>query len=176
MKSKTKSISIAALIAAMYIILTFLVAPIAFGPIQFRISEALTVLPLFAFTAVPGLTIGCFLANLLGLFLGQTVLWDLLFGTFATLLAALITYEVGKHFGKKAQCVLGPLAPVICNALIVGAEIALFFTEGDATFPVFIFGVFTVFLGEVVVCYGLGVPLILIFYKYNLNKKFFLTK
>lgn len=173
MHHSVKWMASSALIAAMYALLTFAVAPIAFGPVQFRISEMLTVLPLFTFAAVPGLTVGCFLANGLGLFMGQTVVWDLLFGTAATLLAALISYLVGKRFGKKMQCVLGPLSPVVCNFLIVGAEIALFFTQGAATLTVFLFGVATVFLGEVIVCYGLGVPLIFLLYKNNLYQKVF---
>ena len=87
MKLSTRSITRAAMIAALYCVLTLLFQPISYGPVQFRVSEALTLLPVFTADAVPGLFIGCLLANLLG-----GALWyDVVFGALATLLAALCT-------------------------------------------------------------------------------------
>ena len=99
-----------AAIAAIYVALTMIVAPIAFGPIQFRISEALCVLPYFLPGAVPGITIGCFLANLL---CGAAPL-DVVFGSIATLIGALGSYYLGK---KRKWRVWVP--PILSNTIIV---------------------------------------------------------
>ncbi|MDY2629664.1 MAG: QueT transporter family protein [Lachnospiraceae bacterium] len=99
----------AALIAAIYITLTLIFAPISYGPIQFRISEALTVLPYFTPASVPGLTLGCLIANIL---LGSP-LPDVVFGTLATLIGAVLSRMLRKH--KFLVCV----PPILCNALII---------------------------------------------------------
>ena len=91
-QSRTGFITQSALIAALYVVLTMIVAPIAFGPIQFRVSEVLCVLPYFLTSAVPGVTIGCFLANLL---CGAASL-DVVFGSIATLIGAVGSYYLGK--------------------------------------------------------------------------------
>ena len=91
-QSTTGRITQGAAIAAVYVALTMIVAPIAFGPVQFRISEALCVLPYFLPSAVPGVTIGCFLANLL---CGAAPL-DVVFGSLATLIGAVGSYYLGK--------------------------------------------------------------------------------
>ena len=90
-QSRTGFITQSALIAALYVVLTMIVAPIAFGPIQFRVSEVLCVLPYFLTSAVPGVTIGCFLANLL---CGAASL-DVVFGSIATLIGAVGSYYLG---------------------------------------------------------------------------------
>ena len=84
MKSNTKYLCDAAMIAAVYVALSLLFMPISFGPIQCRISEMLTVLPAFLPAAIPGVAIGCLIANILG----GAILPDIVFGTFATLIAA----------------------------------------------------------------------------------------
>ena len=127
-------------IAALYTALT-LVNPLAFGPIQCRVSEALTILPVFSPAAIPGLTLGCFLSNLIGLSMGANVAgaWDLLLGTGATLLAAIFTYLFRNvTLGRWPWLALIP--PVFFNAVIIGAELALsplLFPEPSwALFPV----------------------------------------
>ena len=100
----------AAIIAALYVVLTMLIGAFASGPIQIRISEALTVLPCFTPAAIPGLTIGCFFANL---FTGCAAP-DVLFGTLATLLGALGSYAL-----RNRSKWLVPLPPVIANTIIV---------------------------------------------------------
>ena len=87
-RKKTLSLAYSAAIAAIYVALTMLVAPIAFGPVQFRISEALTILPFFTPVAIPGLFVGCLLANLLG----SAAIWDVVFGSLATLIGAVGTW------------------------------------------------------------------------------------
>lgn len=114
----------AGVIAALYTALTVLVYPLAFGGMQVRVSEILTVLPVYLPSAVPGLTVGCFLSNLIGLSMGANPAgaWDLLFGTAATGLAAWLTYQL-RNVRWKGLPILATLPPVILNAFIVGTEL-----------------------------------------------------
>ena len=163
----------AALIAAMYTALSLVFAPVAYGPVQFRASEALTVLPVFTPVAIPGLAVGCLLSNLIGLAMGRTVVWDLLFGTLATLTAAVLTYVIGKTGRKAVAYWLAPLPPVLVNAVVVGWEITLFFAEGNASLIAYWFHFGTVFLGQLAVCYGLGVPLLYLLGRNRLAERIF---
>ena len=99
-QSRTGFITQSALIAALYVVLTMIVAPIAFGPIQFRVSEVLCVLPYFLTSAVPGVTIGCFLANLL---CGAASL-DVVFGSIATLIGAVGSYILERRINGWYAC------------------------------------------------------------------------
>ena len=132
----------AAVIAAMYAALTIFLAPISSGEIQVRVAEALTVMPYFISAAVPGLFVGCFIANI---FVGQGV-YDMVLGPLVTLLAAVITRKMPNKY-------LAPLPPVVLNAVYVG--ILLNFV---ANLPIIITLLF-VAAGEFIACYGLGVPL-----------------
>ena len=112
----------AGIIAALYFVLT-IINPLAFGQIQIRFSEALCVLPFFTPAAVPGLFIGCLLSNLAGSPLG---LYDIIFGSLATLAAAFSTYYIGKISRKKRRTAektkwLLPLPAVVINAFVVAA-------------------------------------------------------
>ena len=108
---KTKQISLSALIAALYVVLTYFSAMLGLssGAIQVRFSEMLTVLPAFTPAAVPGLFIGCLLANILS----GCVIWDVVFGSIATLLGAVFTRMLKKNK------ILAPLPPIISNTLII---------------------------------------------------------
>lgn len=156
MKNSTKAVVRGALIAAIYAALTYVAVAVglAYGPIQFRFSEALTILPVFTPAAIPGLTIGCFLSNL-----ASPYPLDLLCGTAATLLAAVFTRLLRnvKPFGLP---ILAPLPPVFFNALIVGGEIA-FTADAGFSLPAFALAALEVGLGELVVCYILGLTLYL---------------
>ena len=110
----TRSLCISAAIAALYAALTVLLAPISYGPVQCRISEAMTLLPILLPQAVPGLFIGCVIANL---FTGMIT--DAIFGSLATLIAALGTYLLRKKPLLAAAC------PVIANGVIVGLVLSL---------------------------------------------------
>lgn len=114
----------AGLIAALYAALTLLVQPLSFGAVQLRVSELLTVLPVYTPAAIPGLTVGCFLSNLIGLSSGANPAggWDLLFGTAATALSAVLTYAL-RNKRLKGSPVWATLPPVVLNALIVGTEL-----------------------------------------------------
>ena len=153
--TRTMFVVTSALIAALYAGLTYFSAVwgLAYGPVQFRISEALTILPILTPAAIPGLTIGCFIGNL-----GSPYgIADILCGTAATAVAAVFTRML-RRVRFKSIPYLAPLAPVVFNALIVGAEIT-FFLPGGASFTGFLVSAGWVGLGELVICYVLGLPL-----------------
>lgn len=115
-KSKTQEIALSGIIAGLYVILSLLTLPVASGAIQFRVSEGLTLLPLFFIEAVPGLFLGCLLSNLIS---GCMAL-DIILGSVVTLLASILTYFVGKIIKSKAgQIAVGGIFPVLLNALIL---------------------------------------------------------
>lgn len=146
----TRRLCIGGIIAALYAVLTLSLPMLSYGPIQLRFSEALTVLPFFFPEAVPGLAVGCFIANLLG----SPYMLDWVFGTLATLIAALWTCRLKNRW-------LAPLPPVVCNMVIIGAEIA--WVEGGFTpafFPAWVYNALTVGLGELLACYILGLLLV----------------
>lgn len=144
-RNVTRELTFAAVLAALYAALTLVLPVPQFGGVQIRFAEALTVLPFLFPAATPGLVVGCAVANLFSPFF-----LDVIFGSLATLLACLWTQRV-KHAW------MAPLPPVICNAVIVGAEIA--FAEaglGPAFWPAYAMNAFTVGLGELVACVLLG--------------------
>ena len=135
-----------AVVAALYTALTLALAPIAFGPLQLRVSEALCILPILLPETIPGLFIGCLLSNLLA---GQP--WqDVVFGPLATLLAGILTYLLRK------KPLLAALPPVLVNAVVIGIVLSwtlnlpLLLTMGEIA------------LGQTAACYALGIPLLLL--------------
>lgn len=138
-----KNLCLGGIIAALYAGLTILLQPIAFGPVQLRVSEAMTLLPLLTPVAIPGLAVGCFIANLI-----CSTWQDWVFGTLATLIAAVLTRLLRK------KMYLAALMPVLANGLIVGVMLYGMFGGSWAL------NILTVGLGEAVACFGLGVPLI----------------
>lgn len=146
-----KKITYGAVIAAVYAVLTLVLAPISMGAVQCRISEALTVLPLISGVAVPGLFVGCLIANI---FLGS--IYDIVFGSLATLIAAVLTRRARKNKW------IAMAFPVLINAVVVGGYIGLFLDNSMAVW----FCMLTVGLGQAVACYGLGIPLYIFLKKF----------
>lgn len=144
----TRTITRAAIIAALYTALSLLLAPISFGfnGMQLRIAEALTLLPVLLPEAIPGLFIGCLLTNLLG----GAALPDIILGSLTTLAAAYLTYRLAKNRWAAA------LPPVVLNALIVGPMVHLLYTP---EIPLLLCVAY-VGLGQAVACYVLGLPLL----------------
>ncbi len=136
-----------AIIAAIYALLTIFLAPISSGMVQCRVSEAMSILPYFTFSAVPGLFIGCLLANLLT----GAVVYDVIFGSLATLVAAYITYWMRNRVSKY----LAPLPSVVVNALVVGWLLTYVYQVG---FPYWITAGY-VAIGQAIACFALGLPL-----------------
>jgi len=183
-QTKIYKMVLIALIGALYTVLTLAVAPFSFGPFQFRISEALTLLPLFSPVGIWGVTFGCFFSNLLGFLLGTNPigLIDAFAGTSATLLAALITCWIGRRpfesLGDKsrlAKALLAPLPVILLNGVIVGLELTLVFggEPGQSFAYLYAFNGGSVAFGEAVVCYTLGMALCGVLYRNDLYKKCF---
>lgn len=167
MNKKTVFVVKSAVIAAIYAGLTYFAAilNVAYGGIQFRFSEALTILAVFSPAAIPGLTIGCFLGNITSPY----GLVDIVCGTLATLIAAVLSYKT-RNIKFKDLPLLSALFPVLSNAIIIGLEITLFMPEGFK-FEAFLISAFQVGFGELVMCYGLGIPLYKVVKRLKLDKK-----
>jgi uncharacterized membrane protein len=150
----------AGLIAALYVVLTFLTNAVglANGVIQVRISEALTILPVFTPAAIPGLFVGCIVSNLLT---GCLPL-DIIFGSIATLIGAFGTYALKKHK------FLAPLPPILSNTIIVPLILAYVY-RFEGGIPFFML---TVGIGELISCGILGLGLYFVIQKYNLKRLF----
>ena len=141
-----RNLAYGAMIAALYALTTVLLAPISYGDTQFRVSEALTLLPMLTPAAIPGLTIGCLIANLWG----SASLLDMVFGPLATLLAALCTRRLREKFW------LAALMPVLFNGVIVGAVVHFCYSPAIAL-PLCMLSVAA---GEAVACLVVG-PLLI---------------
>lgn len=144
----------AAMIAAMYVVLTFLANALGLAnyAIQVRFSEALTILPYFTPTAIPGLFIGCILSNILT----GCALPDIIFGSLATLIGAVLTYKL-RHFKW-----LAPVPPIVANALVV--PFVLLYAYG--IHPLWL-SFLTVTIGEIISCGILGMILLFTLEKYR---------
>ena len=155
MKNKgTQFLTEAAAIGAIYVVLTLLRAPLSFGEVQIRFSEALTILPFFTPAAIPGLFIGCIIANLLG----GAIPVDIIFGSIATLIGAVLTYKL-----RNSNRFLAPIPPIAANAIIV--PFVLRFGYGvNLPIPLMML---TVGIGEVVSCAIVGLILQTALLKYK---------
>ena len=147
-----------AMIATLYVVLTFIanLAGLASGVIQVRLSEALTILPVFTAAAVPGLAVGCVLANLLT----GCAIWDVVFGSLATLIGA-----VGTRLLRKKSPVLAVLPPILSNIIIVPLVLQRVYGVEDAYWYL----AMTVGAGEIISCGVLG----LLLYRSLKNTKIF---
>ena len=164
MKSKLRGITVSAVIAAIYAVITLMpgINLFSYGPVQFRVSEALTVLPIFTPWAIPGLAVGCFISNILS----SVGPLDMLFGTIATLMASACTY----YMRKLPKCI-SVLPAVVFNGVIIGFMITYFYMDTAGNFmSVFLYNMATVSLGEFAVCYILGLPLAMYMEKHKIFK------
>jgi len=143
-----------AMVAAMYVALVGIFQWSSFAAVQFRIAEALTVLPALFGAAIPGVSVGCLLANLLWSPAGWL---DWILGPIATLLAAGMTHWLGR---RKWSFWLAPIPPIVVNAIIIGIALTGVQTDGTDAAPMLL-NIATVGAGQAVVCFGLGLPLLL---------------
>ncbi len=148
---KTSYLARCSLIAAAYAVLTLAFPALSYGPVQVRVSEALCILPFFMPEAVWGLTVGCLVANLVGVTMGVTLPWDVLIGTLATFISVVLTRKIRIKW-------LVPLPTVISNAVLVGIMLTYIILPSAETVPLW-YNMLTVGGGEVIACYGLGIPL-----------------
>ncbi len=153
MSFPTKKLVRAGIIAALYVLLSLAVFPVASGAIQFRASEALTLLPLLYAEAIPALAVGCMLSNLLT---GCAVL-DVVFGSVITLVAAILTFFIGKLFKNVwVKCAVGGIFPVVLNAFFL--PVIWYFCYGELEY-LYIVQVAFLLLSQTAVIYALGMPL-----------------
>lgn len=145
---KTSFLTKSAVIAALYVILTLISAALGLsnGVIQLRLSEMLTVLPMFTNAAVPGIFIGCVVSNIAT----GSALWDVIFGSLATLIGGIGTYLL-----RKKSVFIAQLSPVISNVLIIPLVLRFVYGADGA----FLFFVLTVGAGEMICCEILGAAL-----------------
>ena len=156
MNSKTKTLTYGAVIAALYVALTMLsnLFGLANGAVQLRLSEVLTILPAFTASAIPGLSVGCLLSNLLT----GCALWDVVFGTVATLIGAIGTRLIGKN-----NKFLATIPPIVSNAIIIPFVLQKVYGVEDGFWYLFA----TVGLGEILSCGVLGCLLYTVLKKRN---------
>jgi len=133
----------AAMIAAIYVVITLIFAPFSFGEIQVRVSEALVILPLFTPAAIPGLFIGCLIGNILG----GAILPDIIFGSLASLIGVSLTYVL-----RKQNKFIAILPPILSNAIII-PFVLYYGYQVPLPIP---FMMLTVGIGQVISCGGLG--------------------
>lgn len=149
---KTSRLAQSAMIAAIYAVLTLALPAIGFGIVQFRLGEAMCVLPFFLPSAAFGLTLGCLISNAIGVAMGATTVWDILFGTLATAIAAYSAAKIRKEW-------LVPLPAVMANALIIGAMLTWVMT-GDIFGRALLLNIASIGVSQTLSCYGLGIPLL----------------
>ncbi|MBQ5599313.1 MAG: QueT transporter family protein [Lachnospiraceae bacterium] len=152
-ENKTRNLVFSALIASIYVVLTLLLRPISYGPIQFRVSEALCVLPYFTPAAIPGVFIGCLISNLLG----GAVLMDIVFGSLATLIGA-----IGSWLLRRNRWLVS-LPPILSNTLIIPWVLKFAYGSEDLVWYMMI----TIGIGEILAIGVLGQLLISVLAKYR---------
>lgn len=166
-KFSTKRLARAGIIAALYAAVTYLLAPYAYGPFQIRPAEALTVLPLFFPEAIPGLFVGCALANLMS---GYGI-YDIVFGSLITLIAAATTFYIGKALKRNfLSVILGGLPPILLNA--VGIPVIIILVSADS-WAAYITYFLQMLLTQSVWIYALGIPLFFAMKRLTAKLRFF---
>ena len=172
-KISSRNLVRCAMIAALYAVISIAFLPLAFGAVQARVSEALTLLPVFTPLGVVGVTLGCLITNTYGVAAGANILGaaDILFGTAATLAAALMTRGLRKY-RIKGLPVLASLPPVIVNAVVVGAELT-YAEFNTLRSPLLWVNMFQVGLGQRGAWTVLGLVLIWALERAGLDKKLF---
>lgn len=176
LQSRSHKMVKTAMIAAIYVVLSMFVLPMASNTIQFRLGEMLTVLPAYTPLAMFGLTLGCFLFNIIGAFSGTNDIGyiDAVIGSLATLMAAMLSFWIAGNCRKRRlRYLLVPLPSVVVNAIVIGAELSLLYGGTSAFFELFVFHMIWIAIGQAVVCYLLGVPLMILLERNAFYKKLF---
>lgn len=169
-KNQLNKIVVAAVISALYVALTAISSTcgLSYFGVQLRISEALTILPVFSPYAITGLTLGCFIVNLAS----PLGIVDIIFGTLSTFLAACVTRCLA-HVTIKGVPILAPFPPVFIGAMFIGTMLSFLMPQGFS-FYVFAMSAISVGVGQFIACYVLGIPLFFLVRKLNIfeNSKF----
>lgn len=167
-KFTTKKLARAGVVAALYVVLSLAVLPVASGAIQFRPSEALTILPLFFAESIPALFVGCMISNLIT----GCAVWDIIFGSVITLVSGILTFFVGRLIKNDVLKVLvGGIFPILLNALFL--PLIWYFCYGLEY--LYILHILFLLASQSVVIYGLGFPLYFAMKRLNKSVNFFKT-
>lgn len=169
-KLNGRDLAVCAMIAAVYTAVSLALAMASFGTVQMRVAECLTLLPVLSPLGIYGVTVGCLLTNIIGVSLGLTIPLDILFGTTATLIAALLTFWM-RGWRIKSLAIPAALPPILVNGLVIGLELTML--SGSFQWNVFWTSAGSVALGQVIPCLGLGVLLIYLLEKKGLDKRLF---
>ena len=154
------------IVSALYVVFTAPFANIAYGPIQVRIAEVMTIFPIFSWGMIPGITLGCFIANLVNP--GNLGPVDIIGGTLATLIAGILSYLIGKK-----NKWLGLIPPVLVNGLIVGGYLPFLLVDSSSTVTLdaVLISMLSVAGSEAVLLIVLGIPLMLVMEKTGLKNR-----
>lgn len=165
-KKRIRFVVFNGIIAALYVVLTYMLAPISYGPVQARVSEVLTIFPIFSGATIPGVALGCVISNIINPEnLGPV---DIIGGTLATVIAGVFSYLIGKK-----NKWLGIIPPIVANGLIVGGYLPFLLVDPGSTVTVqtVLFTMLTVAAGEAAVMVVLGLPLIAVIKNTGLKNK-----
>ncbi|MBQ2751788.1 MAG: QueT transporter family protein [Oscillospiraceae bacterium] len=151
-KISPKDLSRCSMMAALYAAVSIVLLPISFGAVQVRLSEALTILPVYTPLGVWGVTLGCLITNAYGVSVGANILGaaDIVIGTAATLVAALMTRWL-RNFRIKGMPIAATIPPIVVNAVVIGAELT-FAETGKIFSPLLWINMFQVGLGQLIAC------------------------
>ena len=154
------------IVAALYVVFTAPFANIAYGPIQVRIAEVMAIFPIFSWGMIPGVTLGCFIANLINP--GNLGPVDVIGGSLATLIAGILSYFIGKK-----NKWLGLIPPIAVNGLIVGGYLPFLLVDSGSsvTLQAVLLSMLSVAGSEAVLLLVLGIPLMLVMEKTGLKKR-----
>lgn len=170
-KSNVRKMAVCSMIAALYTVVSLALAPLTFGVVQIRFSEAFGLLAVLSPLGIWGVTLGCLISNAVGVALGATLPPDVIFGTLATLIAAILSYRL-RNIRIRNIPVLSAIPPILVNAVIIGLELTYFFSNGF-TMEIFFINALSVGLGQIIPCAGLGLLLVYTLEKTGLDKKLF---
>ncbi len=165
-----KNLTRTGLVAAIYVALCLVLAPLSFGPVQIRFAEALVLLPVIFPQAIWGVTLGCFLANLIA-----SAPIDMVLGTATTFFAALLTRRLG-HMRIFGLALWSSMPPVLLNAVVVGSMLTVLYVSPKAPFSVYLLNMASVGLGQFISCSVLGTLLVLAIEKNRLLRHYLLDE
>ena len=172
-QTKVRRMVTCAMLAAIYAAVGLVLAPISFSMVQVRVSEAMTLLPVFDPIAILGVTLGCLVTNLIGFMTGANILgWlDILFGTAATLVAAWLSWLL-RDVRVKRLPVFSAIPPVLVNAVVIGMELCWLLAD-EFNWSVFLINAVSVGAGQIISCIVLGLPLVWWLEKTELHRRIF---
>lgn len=165
-----RAVATCAMIAALYTAISLALAMASYGVTQIRVAECLTLLPVLSPLGIYGVTVGCLLTNILGVALGLNMPVDILFGTLATAVAAVLSWNM-RRLRIRRLAIPSAIPPILVNGLVIGLELT--WLSGSFQWDVFWTCAVSVTVGQIIPCLVLGVLLIWVLEKKGLDKKLF---